>query len=86
MHNAKNRVLVPYRPMTRPYLVRSMIVMGCLGVMQAFGSRHGFAEGVGQAAATGILGGLVWGWVFWRAGLYRLYPAYLDGSRTSATG
>ncbi len=85
MSKTKDRTSIPYRPMTGAYLVRSMILMGCLGLMQGLASRQGFAYTIGQALATGTLGGVVWGWVFWRAWLYKLYPAYLDGERITAT-
>jgi len=67
--NTNPQVRVPYRRMPTRYML-VWIALGLAAVIY----QSGIPANVGawaEALVAGVLGGLLWGWILWRIGLYK---------------
>lgn len=73
---------VAYRPMTRAYIRRFAWFAGLWGLIPNLLvlplTLESIVIALFSAALGAYFGPYLMGWVFWRIGVYRYYPAYLD--------
>ncbi len=70
---------VPYRPMPWGYILVWVALSGALGAyhtIHSYGWPPGnYGEFVSSVVIEGLVGGYLWGWVFWKfVGLYKRFP------------
>jgi hypothetical protein len=63
---------VAYRRMPARYVAVWVVLAGLAALYQQGLPHH--VGAFGELAITALLGGLLWGWILWRVGLYKSFP------------
>jgi hypothetical protein len=63
---------IPYRRMPPRYIAVWILLSG-LATLYQTGVPHDVVTLAGLAIGA-VLGGLLWGWILWRVGLYKAFP------------